>query len=321
MKPAANIVVKVLLPDGSPAANAAIYVGDNRNSIFLTDALPQEVKGPTSQRSAPRLSTSSDGTFTLTPQLGVFELVAVHDRGIGSAIGDPIHPPATIQLAAWSKVHGVVADSLRTKQPQQIQAFMQLSFALYQQSNTLAADGSFTFNHVPPGHMSVSIPVEFQRARSWITLPDHLNVLEITPGQAVETKIGGAGAIVTGKIALPPSVKGNLANYFVYGQLTLPPAPRFTTRPTTAEMKAFRDRQLQAKSFAVRINDDGTFSVNDIPPGKYALHVYVAELNEGPSWGSGPAVAQLDKLVQVGLTPDRCDLGDLFLEPPPSPKR
>ena len=53
-----------------------------------------------------------------------------------------------------------------------------------------------------------------------------MNVLEITLGQSIETIIGGTGAAVTGKIALPPTAKNNLASLLFLGlRPTDSPAP------------------------------------------------------------------------------------------------
>ncbi len=317
LKPAANIVVKVLLPDGSPAAGATIYVGSGSDTVYINDELPKEIKGPTSQRSTPRLTASADGTFTLTPQIGRFQLVAVHERGFGEVLGDAAHAPSTIQLAPWSNVHGTVAASVRNGKSQQVSAFMQNPGRLqYMDAKNIGADGAFNFDHVPPGDLQISLPVPFERGRTGITVPDHLNVLTITSGQTIETKIGGSGVIVIGKAALPTAIKGDLASRFVYGQLTSRPMLREFVRPTTAEIKAMFDRRIEAKSFAVRINADGTFTIKDVPTGSYHLNIEVLEINEGPSWGEGPEVAQAYKSIEITNTADRCDLGLITLQPP-----
>jgi hypothetical protein len=74
--------------------------------------------------------------------------------------------------------------------------------------------------------------------------------------------------------------------------------------------------RLKSTSFAVRISDRGGFTIKDVPPGSYVLHVEVQEPNQGPGWGLGKVVAQVTKPVEIAAA-TRCDLGAMILQPAP----
>jgi hypothetical protein len=251
---------------------------------------------------------------------------------------------AKIVLQPWATLEGIVADSLRTTQPQTITAFANQHVGhgsiVYRASAKLGADGVFRFAHVPPGEVAVGIEEKFERERTITTVMDHLVRLESLPGQRLEAKVGGAGEGVTGSVALPRGVEGDLASRFVFAQLRgLPVPPELLPKPDMeiktleqyeAWLKAFREtpagrkfttaEENASRSYAVRVQPDGTFNVKDVLPGRYALVVEVYDLNFGPSYGYGKAAASATKQVDVTETGDKCDVGVIQLEPPAAPR-
>jgi hypothetical protein len=189
---------------------------------------------------------------------------------------------------------------------------------------------------MPSGEVAVGIEEQFARERSLTMLMDHLVRLQASPGQRMQPEIGGTGEGVTGMVALPAEVKGDLASRYVFAQLRgAPPPPELLPRPDVsvktmeqyeAWMKTFRQspagknftaaEEAAARSYAVRVAADGKFELKDVLPGKYLLAVEVYELNYGPSYGYGKAVASAHKPVEVVETGDKCDLGTIVLEPP-----
>ncbi len=343
---------------GAPVAGAEIHVLEPNGIVNLDGSAPRSARAPTSQRSRGRATSGDDGRFAVAPPAGPAAIIVVHESGIGrvadavaslgSGAPDAATAPGTadrkIVLEPWASLQGVVAESLRTKSPQTVSAWSDEQVGpgriVYRAAAKIGGDGTFRFANVPAGEVAVGIEEKFERERSLTTLMDHLVRFDASAGQRLDTKIGGAGEGVTGIVALPSGVSGDLASRFVFAQLRGMPVPNeMLPRPDVsiktmeqyqAWMKTFRQtpagkkftgaEQAAARSYAVRIAVDGTFTVKDVLPGSYALVVEVYELNFGPAYGYGKAVASVRKPVEVLETGDKCDLGTIKLEVPASPK-
>jgi len=354
LEPARNLAGVVTTESGEPVAGAEIHVLEANGLINLDGSVRRPSRAPTSQRARERASSGTDGRFEVPPPAGPAAIVVVHESGIarvpdaatlvgagaGAAGGGA---GAKIALEPWATVEGVVAESLRTKQPQMVTAwsdnYVGPGRLAYRQSTKIGADGKFRFENVPPGELSVGIEEKFERARSLTTLLDHLVRLEATAGQRSEAKVGGSGEGVTGAVALPAGVSGDLESRFVFAQLRglpvpnellpRPDVPIKTPQEFEAWLKQFRQTPDGKKfaaaeaaswhSYAVRIGADGKLEVKDVLPGRYLLVVEVYELNHGPAYGYGKPVASARKTVQVVETGDKCDVGVTVLEAPAPP--
>jgi hypothetical protein len=206
----------------------------------------------------------------------------------------------------------------------------------YEAAAKIGADGAFRFANIPPGEVAVGIEEKFERERSLTFLIDHLVRLNASPGQQMQSKIGGAGEGVTGEVALPAGVSGDLASRYVFAQLrgaalplallpkrdeTIKTKEQFDAwlekfRQTPAGKKFAAAEEAQHRSYAVRVGDDGKFTVKDVLPGTYTLVIEVYEVNHGPNYGYGKPVASARKPVEVIETGDKCDVGTIVLEPP-----
>jgi hypothetical protein len=119
--------------------------------------------------------------------------------------------------------------------------------------------------------------------------------LDLQPGQKAELDLGGAGAVVTGKVTLTGKVPANLdctfsLNYLVRRAPGIAPPPEIArlgfdirngwsdTWLKTVEGQAYVST---LQSWFVKLAPDGTFRVSGVPPGEYDLTVAVYSKPDG----------------------------------------
>lgn len=164
----------------------------------------------------------------------------------------------------------------------------------YDKEIMTAADGSFSATDLPPGKYRVSRLFTWESKTehgSTITgTGTHSTLVEVYPGLVTHTQIGGSGRSIKGKLA----ASGDLPKVaYTSGDI------RFLT--VNEPVGSFGGRHI-----VLKINEDGTFTADDVPPGEYKLYVR-AKASEGPL--DGPDIATFSKLVEVPVGEDIFDLG------------
>ncbi len=155
--------------------------------------------------------------------------------------------------------------------------------------NQARTDGSgrFVMQRVAPGRITVYRRIPLEDNRGW--MPSHSVSLDVKPGETVQLEIGGTGRPVVGRLAIPDGVKlSQFAVGHAFGSLSpvLPdlPAPDdylvFDSERRLAWREAFARTpegrsyiEDSERSYAVDLRPDGTFRVEDVPPGRYILKV------------------------------------------------
>jgi hypothetical protein len=231
---AANDLVGVVVNQaGDAVAGAEIHVIEPDGLIKLDGSVPRPMRAPTSQRSRGRALSGDDGRFAVAPPWGRRASSSCTSResprvadaktmmggagGVGSVGGAAgAGEPKKIVLEPWANVEGVVAESLRTKQPQTVSAVLDQYIGpgrlRYDPTTKVGPDGSFRFANVPPGEVTIGVEETFERERSLVTVMDHMVRLDASAGQQIQSKVGGAGEGVTGIVALASGVSGDLAS-------------------------------------------------------------------------------------------------------------
>ncbi len=186
-------------------------------------------------------------------------------------------------------------------------------------------------DRVAPGHAMVFRP-------SWTLantrMRSHRQGVEVAAGQASEVIVGGAGRSVVGRLARAPGLpKFELGS--VTGRLkVVQEAPEYPegfgdwdddrkqkwwfAYYRTEEGRRFYEG---SNTYAVNVQPDGTFRLDDVPEGQYWLELsYEKDMSESPDQQERKLVkvAVLDEYVEVAAGPDAkpMDLGTLTLTPP-----
>jgi len=198
---------------------------------------------------------------------------------------------------------------------------------------TTDSDGDFAFESVPAGWVKIGRQAKMGKSAWSIT---SRIATEIKPGETTNVTIGGVGRPVVGRCVTPQSYDKRIDYGFGTRLLTShrddPPYPanfeQMTKRQQTkwgnewAQSKegraSFRNYQLKEKTFAFKLNDDGSFRIDDVPAGKYDILIWIEDSRFNEE-GLPEEIASYHSIIDVPDFPGRrtdepFNLGDLELK-------
>jgi hypothetical protein len=300
--PGERVSSTVLLPSGEPAAGATVVVGVARTQIQFQDG---EFRGDSSL--ADRRTSDQSGKFSFPSQVGPYEVIAVHPLGSAWVQGTPGEPLKPVTLTPWAQVKGVLKVG---RQPgRSVKLELNHQGSVYDQdrpsvslnySTTTADDGTFEWKRVFPGEGMIAKNVAHHvTSRSSMHSYSHSQRATFRAGEVTELALGGNGRPVSGKLQAPAGLKGTVDWNFAIVELT---------------------GQPRAQSYCTAVRPDGSFRIEDIPPGEYRLRIELNAPNQDRI-GEGATIGQLLQQITVSNAADPSvdraqDLGVLILKEP-----
>jgi hypothetical protein len=278
----------VRLADGSPAAGAELCI-----------AIPGE--GPlirhgrlADPESCQHVEADSEGRFALPAQSGDFAVIVLHKKGYADVKGASLRESPKITLQPWARIEGVCLDGRVPAAKVYIhprvvrdlgphlglkQAWL-LPFDLRTRADE---EGQFALEYVVPGEIDIRV---HQVKDGFDTR--HGGRLWATSAETTRFRIGDPGPTVTGRIVFPEGVRWGLMSALeenCFATKTRPPRrpDNWATMSVaerdcwnaafleTAEGRAYSETLRKSRWFAVVPNQDGVFSVPNVPPGEYEL--------------------------------------------------
>lgn len=321
----------VLLPDGSPAGAAQLALCTADKGIALGR------KKFINQNDAVVVETDAAGRFQFPPQLAPHTLVAIHDQGFAQTAINNTNRTLSLQLQTWGRIEG----SLKLRNGQNTGRQILLSrisaplvrgaFTLDLSAFTAKTDqqGNFVFDYVPPGDLQLYVFLGM--GIPW----SHQTPVQVTSGATVQAQIGGTGRTVIGQLAFPDKNRtvnwANQTRFLTLG--TRPPRLDIPQGLTREEMQEWQAQYWQSEegrarsramcSFPLEIQPDGSFTIEDVPPGAYHLSGDILDSpvdRTNPRWFEHTAIGSIQQEVTVpDSTNDSAasflDLGTLSCQP------
>jgi len=151
------------------------------------------------------------------------------------------------------------------------------------------AGGQFVLDRVAPGSYTVVLMPQdsgdYPRWVAWEREPTfgkaHVIAVEVKPGQVAAVTIGGTGRTVTGRFVVPEEEKhgGEVTVFVTLGLINAEGIPADVERMTPEEQQAWKEKWRGAGSadtrctsyHGTRAGQDGAFTIEDVPPGRYRL--------------------------------------------------
>ena len=320
----------VLLPDGSPAMGAQV-------------ALCTPEKGATlgKKRFLDRgesiiVAADTKGQFLFPAELNAHAVVAVHEQGFVQTRLDATNHTLSLQLEPWGRIEGRLNVRHSSNAGQEITFYSlqmagvrDLSMDLGAYSTKTDGRGNFTFEQVPPGDFflaivpGLGIPFNYQTP------------VEVRPGETSQVQIGGSGRTVKGQLALVGgnrSVDWSKQTQFL-SLATRIPQPVIPQGMTFEQLQKWQleysqseevvQRASKIRSFSPQIQPDGSFTIEDVPPGTYQLNGQLSKTPLDPndllSFRATPlAFIRQDVTVPedpAGDSADTLDLGTISVKP------
>jgi RNA polymerase sigma factor (sigma-70 family) len=281
----------VLGIDGKPVANAEVRVATAAES-------KNPYPGPRDRADG---VTDASGKYVLPkPADDKYVLVIRTDTGYAEASWKQLARGEAIKLVPWGRIEGIALAAGKPQPKANIHLWRvgdNDEPVSHQTSVTADANGKFVIPRVAPGFTQLyrtTRPNTF-RSTDW-------QYVEVQSGKTTIVQIGGrGGASVVGRIAVP----AEMAKFVVFkdtgplsseANVRLELEPIYPKRPKhekdeapeeyraieeafgrTPEGRVFKEWQF-GRNF--ELNPDGTFRIDDLPPGKYSA--YVRHFEEQP---------------------------------------
>jgi RNA polymerase sigma factor (sigma-70 family) len=322
-----SISGSVVDPEGRPVGGAFVGLNGEGYGFFVgRDGLPVSGNG------AQQTITDAGGRFTSRRQLGAQTVLVVHELGCALVpIGED--PRAPIVLRPWGAIEGTLLVGGKPAPGQTVSLGVPLPDddsippgIQAQGSATTDAEGRFRFDRVPAGAFTVSRYFNFNRGGTGPVGIGAPHRVEVPAGGVGEVTIGTSGRAVTGRLALASPVAGyewrDDLQSLVQVRDDLPPVRPTAGFPGSPEfMKSVRAdhrREARIAKHFLTLQPDGSFRIDDVPPGKYLLKLRVSTPpNEVTSSDADsffrPELGKLERQIVVPDSPDPAAAGPLDL--------
>ena len=322
-------------PDGRPLAGARIARGGRRRNLSLQDGNFGDASG----------ETSADGTFAIPPAEDDVVLI-LGDDCFAYANARSLLASRRLQARSYARIEGrfLVGDWPLANRSIELSGHIQdesTSFGsfFYGQKATTDADGRFAFEKV--------IPMSNLRVgrRNRPEVPGGVSsigeAVRVEDGQTATITVGGQGRAVVGRVEPPegwtqPVDFSSRSNASIRTDRTNNPYPLELMRgktslsdpgwsewlrswPRTAEGRAYADARFAT---TVQLGPDGSFRVDDVPPGEHRVTIRVAELTRPLDRGPFAAMTRTFEVPSIagGRADEPLDLGVLRLRVRSRPK-
>lgn len=347
LKPARDVAATILTPEGKPAAAAEIAVGIAGSQISI-----REGRLGTRQTYATVLKSDETGHFAIPPRNEPFQLIILHSAGFAYLKSETGPIPDPIQLTPWARIEGTFSIGkqpaagveLALGLDNGINASRDEGPSIFTQ-NEIKTDqnGRYVFDRVFPGQTRIGRNITYMvrqgatEATSSIQIP-----IELKAGETKLLNLGGTGRPVIGKLKPAENHTENvvwpLAHLSAH-EYFRPPAGMLPLEASSNDPRGFQawytawqksadypaekviyEQYEEARSKRLdetpRINAsvarDGTFRIDDVPPGEYVLSVNFYERENNP--GHVGDLQFTVPPVENGYSSEPVDLGTLTLK-------
>lgn len=290
----------VMDASGDPVEDAQVVVASSGNSVVMQNGyldLRESASKP--------VYSATDGGFTVTlPEEGFFLLIAVHEDGFSELSKANISEDQVVKLQPWGKVAGVsmLGDSIDAgrdisyfaKRPRDGRSFGMVE---YDYETSTDEGGKFELDRVIPGAGSVSRVLVVDYGTGSLHSPGWQVPVDVSPGSKNEVKIGGEGFKVSGKLTTARK----------------PPQDTEWKFEPSLSLEAFNKKTGQRTEpftrYSGKVEEDGSFQVQDVPAGYYRIRTEVNAI--GAQKRIAGTLGRL--LTHVSISSDATDVGELAI--------
>lgn len=272
-----------------------------------------------------RGKTDANGRFSLLKSGEDFSLTVTHERGFAYVTREEFQTAAAIIVQPWGRIEGTLRIGSRPGTNETVIAATARSG--YQIKAQTDGNGNFVMTNVPPLFLWLSRQSTGKLGEIWRYRTD-LGSADVHPGETLHLVLGGTGRAVVGRVLAPAGYDKPIDwNYSrVNLSVFIAPPEHFTTM-TDAEKLAWRQawfksaegqaRMRNPRGHSVMIENDGTFRIDDVAPGKYRLNVTADAPPENRYTINGPRIGEETRTITIseGDPDEPIDLGDIELTP------
>jgi Carboxypeptidase regulatory-like domain/Thiol:disulfide interchange protein DsbD, N-terminal len=304
LKPAAYLTGSIHLADGSPAVGAKLYLVQRSWDISTMNGTVQN------HRQVPAFTTDREGRFKMPDPNEPMKIIVWHDSGFAETSASTLQQTNEIKLTGWGRIEGTLHRGNKIATNEQVALCFPLEYEIttnktiskprlfYWYQARTDKDGRFTFEHVTPGEVAISRVESIPRPdRFGITAGEvwggcRLAMTRLNDGESIKVDVGGFGRTVTGKLVSSNNFENCMVS--LTPQLAPVPFPNQLSHEQKLKWAAdwfwseqASDQRIwlggtpqanlegklitQLKPWSVKVMRDGSFEINDVPPGQYTL--------------------------------------------------
>lgn len=290
-----EIRLRILLPNGSPAAEADVHVivGDTKkyHPGFSNGMLQPPPEGSRHSASVVqfRCDQNGDGSFP-TPRES-FVVLVMHERGWQLTTAKELRAGAAVTLANWGRIEGVYRIGREAAANATIRTVVSLrradaAVATLSRDVVTDAKGRFTIDRVVPREAVMIGVVDPQTA-----LYKRQTAITVVAGETARIQIGGIGRPVVGRALRAEGDTDQLDWRVPYLSSSLRPTPptipaevldagaevRKQWREQYVKSDAYKASRRLPNTIVVQVEANGRFRIEDVPAGRYTLSLQAGE--------------------------------------------
>jgi thiol-disulfide isomerase/thioredoxin len=243
----------------------------------------------------------AEGRFRFLPQEGACSVIVLHDSGFAERTAAQLAGDADVVVRPWGRVEGTLRIGPRPGAGERVKLFPERPeepdqpHPYFDYQGTTDADGRFVIDRVLPGSASVSrvIPLG-ERSTGY----SHNVPVEVEAGRTARVNLGGTGRPVVGRVVVPEGAGTPVDLSHGFHSLSLKrakvtPPEGLDEAQTNQWYRAWNDSEegrayrRSRRDYAVKVEPDGSFRVDDMPAGTYQLTISVHEPPIGTQCGLG----------------------------------
>ncbi|HTL15750.1 MAG TPA: redoxin domain-containing protein, partial [Patescibacteria group bacterium] len=200
----------VLKPDGTPVADATVYLVDLQNGVYVQDkdmSVDQRMF-----RGTRTTSTAADGTFSFSPTIDDYAILILEEDGFAQATVDALKRNDRVHLQPWAKVEGKLMIGSRPGTNEEVHLwpahvpyqyyprnFPPLNMYLKTETDN---EGRFSFNRVPPIDVEVYHQPKVKDEKMGMNPMSQTFSFSLKPGEVRTVTVGGQGRPVIGRVVV-----------------------------------------------------------------------------------------------------------------------
>ncbi len=296
-----GITGQVVDPNGDPVVGAQVAVCTEKKQLTIVDGALDTTAHQ--RRGVALVQTDEMGWFSFAPEPNAVGIAVVHKQGVAWATCETLAAGPVVPLQPWGQVGGRLYIGRELGTDERLGLWTNhdrdildghLSCRNDAYSN---ADGRFIIKNVLPGWVEVGYMIQTGGMPSPSWTYTSRTPVRVMSGQTSLVTIGGRGRPVVGKFVTPEGYDGPL--YFGAGLRALDTARPEIPKPDdfdemtqreqqqwinqwvkTDEAKAFYDAMWhdpQRRFYSFYIQDDGSYRIEDVIPGRYTMTVWLEE--------------------------------------------
>jgi peroxiredoxin len=271
----------VQFPDGKAVSGAEVILCTPSQGAYIRNGRNDQ------KRDSQFVETKEDGRFSFPAQIDIYSIVVLHDKGYAEVSSEKLTASSVVTLQPWGRVEGKLLIGKEPGENETVGVWFKTPYEpnaprIYHDCRAITDNnGHFVFKRIPPGEGRVGR--EIRTSYNSYTI-SHSIPVEIKPTETINVVIGGTGRPIVGKIVAPADYKEPINWAYGHNRLSLK-VPKF---PLLFFMRKLQ--QKQRRSYAVKIEHDGSFRVEDVPAGKYRLRISVYEPPTARQYGHGELI-------------------------------